>query len=622
MKTNFSGEYKVEKFCEGKDVTLFGAFPEGASITFRVSLPRKYASLRSEIILFSDFGEAGRFPLEWKKLEGSCDIYEGTVENVEKGLYFYRIVFGIKWGERSVPNYRDGGDVFQLTFYDPEFKSAKWLNGGIMYQVFTDRFRSGKDIPLKKGTILNEDWYDGIPQYAEKPGDPVANNMFFGGDLYGIAEKMDYIASLGVTVLYLNPIFDAASNHKYDIGDYMKIDSMFGGEEGFNVLLKAAEKHGIKVILDGVFNHTGDDSKYFNRYGNYDTVGAYQSEKSKYKDWYNFRNYPDDYESWWGVTIMPSTNKDNPEYRDFINGKNGVVRHYLKKGISGWRLDVADELHDGFLKELHDAALEEKSDALIIGEVWEDASNKVAYDKRRRYFIDGELDSVMNYPIRNAVISYMLHGDAENIAAVTSRLYEHYPKQVSDNLTKANVGKGINHQRAHYEKDGQTHAAAAEFCQHQHGDDCKAQKHGVGGNLVKTCVEDDLGSGSEIEEGRCTCDHQYDIVPGEAIGRHLILADGESQKADDDDHAKEHGKAHFGKTSVKQRHADTVYREEGHQQAHDPLGCAYPHADIGFTVILFHDRFHVSGSSCFRIENFAFHGLGFDFFRFFLKQSH
>lgn len=434
MKTNFSGEYKVEKFYEGKDVTLFGAFPEGASITFRVSLPRKYASLRSEIILFSDFGEAGRFPLVWKKLEGSYDIYEGTVENVEKGLYFYRILFGIKWGERSVPNYRDGGDVFQLTFYDPNFKSAKWLNGGIMYQIFTDRFRSGKDIPLKKGSELNEDWYDGIPQYAEKPGDPVANNMFFGGDLFGIAEKMDYIASLGVTVLYLNPIFDAASNHKYDIGDYMKIDSMFGGEEGFKALLKAAEKHGIKVILDGVFNHTGDDSKYFNRYGNYDTVGAYQSEKSKYKDWYNFRKYPDEYESWWGVTIMPSTNKDNPEFREFINGENGVVRHYLKKGVAGWRLDVADELHDGFLKELHDAALEEKSDALIIGEVWEDASNKVAYNKRRRYFIDGELDSVMNYPIRNAVISYMLHGDAENIAAVTSRLYEHYPKQVSDNL--------------------------------------------------------------------------------------------------------------------------------------------------------------------------------------------
>ncbi len=434
MKTNFSGEYKIEKFCEGKDVTLFGAFPTGASVTFRVSLPRKYAALNSELILFSDYGEKGRFPLKWKAVENAYDIYEGSVSVSENGLYFYRIVFGIKWGERSVPNYRDGGDVFQLSFYDPENKPADWLKGGIMYQIFPDRFRNGKKTPVKKGSVLNEDWYNGIPQYAEKPGDPVANNVFFGGDLYGIAEKMDYIASLGVTVLYLNPIFDAASNHKYDIGDYMKIDSMFGGEEGFEKLLAEAKKHGIRVILDGVFNHTGDDSKYFNRYGNYKTVGAYQSEKSQYKNWYNFRNYPDDYESWWGVTILPSTNKYNPEFRGFINGENGVIRHYLRKGISGWRLDVADELHDEFLKDLHDAARAEKSDSLIIGEVWEDASNKVAYDKRRKYFTECELDSVMNYPFRNAVISYMLHGDAENIAAVTSRIYEHYPKYVSDSL--------------------------------------------------------------------------------------------------------------------------------------------------------------------------------------------
>ncbi|MBE6890830.1 MAG: glycoside hydrolase family 13 protein [Ruminococcaceae bacterium] len=434
MKTNFSGEYKVEKFCEGKDVTLFGAFPTGVSITFRVSLPRKYASLRSELILFSDFGEQGRYPLEWTAVDGANDVYEGTVSVSENGLYFYRIVFGIKWGERSVPNYRDGGDVFQLSFYDPENKPADWLKGGIMYQIFPDRFRNGKKIPVKKGSVLNEDWYNGIPQYAEKPGDPVANNVFFGGDLYGIAEKMDYIASLGVTVLYLNPIFDAASNHKYDIGDYMQIDSMFGGEEGFEKLLESAEKYGIRVILDGVFNHTGDDSKYFNRYGNYKTVGAYQSEKSKYKDWYNFTNYPDEYASWWGVKILPSTNKYNPEFREFVNGENGVIRHYLRKGISGWRLDVADELHDEFLKELHDAARAEKSDSLIIGEVWEDASNKVAYDKRRKYFTECELDSVMNYPFRDAVISYMLHGDAENIAAVTSRIYEHYPKYVSDSL--------------------------------------------------------------------------------------------------------------------------------------------------------------------------------------------
>ena len=434
MKTNFSGEYKVEKFYKGKDATLFGAFPSGSYVTFRVSLPRRYAAIRTELILFSDYGEKGRFPLEWKRIEDSFDIYEGIISVSEKGLYFYRIVFGIKYGERSVPNYRDGGDVFQLTFYDPDSCKPSWLKGGIMYQIFPDRFCNGKKIPAKKGSVYNEDWYDGIPQYAEKPGDPVSNNVFFGGDLFGIAKKMDYIKSLGVTCIYLNPIFEAASNHKYDTGDYMKIDSMFGGEEGFEELLSEAKKHDIKIILDGVFNHTGDDSKYFNRYGNYSAVGAYQSENSPYKNWYNFTNYPEEYASWWGVKILPSTNKYNPEFKEFICGKDGVVRHYLKKGIAGWRLDVADELHDKFLKEIHDAAHAEKSDAIVIGEVWENASNKIAYDKRRRYFVDCELDSVMNYPFRNAVISYMLHGDAENIAAITSRIYEHYPKHVSDNL--------------------------------------------------------------------------------------------------------------------------------------------------------------------------------------------
>lgn len=434
MRTEFDGEYRVEKFVGEKDVTPFGSFPEGTSVIFRITVPRRYAALSAELVLFSDKGGEGNFPLAWKCSEAAFDVYEGEVSGVSKGLYFYRIVFKIKWGERSVPNFRDCGDIFQLSFYDREFKSPEWQKGGIMYQIFPDRFNRSGMVFEKEGSVSEPDWYNGIPQYAEKRGDPVPNNVFFGGDLYGIAEKLEYIASLGVTILYLNPIFEASSNHRYDVGDYMKIDPLLGGEDGFKTLLSAADKYGIRVILDGVFNHTGDDSLYFNRYGHYGSSGAYQSEKSVYLNWYKFRKYPDDYECWWGVKIMPATDKDNPEFRKFINGENGVVRHYLSEGISGWRLDVADELNDEFLKELRTSALREKNDTFVIGEVWEDASNKISYDRRRKYFTDGELDSVMNYPVRSAIISYMLHGDSENIASVTARLYEHYPKHVSDSL--------------------------------------------------------------------------------------------------------------------------------------------------------------------------------------------
>ena len=258
------------------------------------------------------------------------------------------------------------------------------------------------------------------------------NNDYFGGDLAGITEKLPYLQSLGVTCIYLNPIFEAHANHRYNTADYLKIDPLLGDEADFKTLCETAEKFGIRVILDGVFSHTGDDSLYFNRAGRYKTLGAYNSEKSPYYPWYTFFDYPDSYKSWWGFETLPEVNEESPEYLEFITGENGVVKKWLRLGAAGWRLDVADELPDAFLDALCASAKAEKADALVLGEVWEDATNKWAYGERRRYLLGGQLDSVMNYPFANAILNFARNGIAEGFAHAVTDIVENYPKPALD----------------------------------------------------------------------------------------------------------------------------------------------------------------------------------------------
>ena len=269
-----------------------------------------------------------------------------------------------------------------------------------------------------------------MPFYkAEQFGGEYKSNDFFGGNLEGIIAKLPYIQDLGITVIYLNPIFKAASNHKYDTGSYEEIDPMFGDEKTFSRLCAEAKKRGIRIILDGVFNHTGDDSKYFNKYGRYDGVGAYQSKDSPYYSWFRFMDYPDVYESWWGMKTLPQIDEASKELREYlITGENSIVKKWIRLGASGWRLDVVDELPDFFVKELRSAVKEADPEAVIIGEVWEDASNKMAYDERREYFLGHELDSVMNYPLRNALIDLALcRIDANEFSRRIMSLKENYP---------------------------------------------------------------------------------------------------------------------------------------------------------------------------------------------------
>jgi 4-alpha-glucanotransferase len=331
---------------------------------------------------------------------------------------------------------------FQITVYAPREVAPMWYRHGIVYQIFPDRFNRGGENWMElveasfsenrngPARMLVHDW-NTQPVYQKDQYGRISTWDFYGGNLEGVREKLGYLKSMGISVIYLNPIFEAASNHRYDTADYMRIDPMLGDKETFKRLCSDAKEMGISIILDGVFNHTGCDSRYFNKYGNYPEPGAFQSADSPYASWFKFGGDADhEYQCWWGVDDLPDVDENDPSYREFICGENGVVRTWLRLGASGWRLDVADELPDSFIEEIKAAALAEKPDAVLIGEVWEDATNKVSYGELRRYLQGHELDGVMNYPFRTSLLGYMTNSfTAHQVASRMEELWENYPRE-------------------------------------------------------------------------------------------------------------------------------------------------------------------------------------------------
>ena len=372
-----------------------------------------------------DGHDATRIEMRVIGVSGAYDVYECELQFDTPGLYWYHFQVG---EDCTVPP--QAGGAFQITVYDPTAPGPDWIEGGVIYHVFVDRFYRGGEHEVRPGGVFRPDW-GGTPYYKPDEQGIVHNNDFFGGDLYGIIEKLPYLERLGVTCIYLSPVFRAASNHKYDTGDFLQIDPAFGGDTAFEALLNATGKRGMRVILDGVFNHVGVDSRYFNKYGNYDSLGAYQSKESPYYDWFHFKDWPHNYDAWWGIELLPALNETSGSYQELICApEHGVVAHWTKKGVAGWRLDVVDELPDAFLDPFCAAAKRENPRALIVGEVWEDASNKIAYSVRRRYFQGGQLDSVTNYPLKNAIIAYIKDGDVPRLAEVMAMLWQNYPPHV------------------------------------------------------------------------------------------------------------------------------------------------------------------------------------------------
>ena len=435
---------------DGHKTATPGAVPKGAKLSLCLSLSRAWGAA-AVVCRISPDGENYRdIPLVFQKTQNGIDFYTLVLDTEElcgkneSGLFYYELLLvrGYDTLFSHTPNNvdltfeRESGSCFRLLVYKNNFSTPSWFAGGTMYHIFLDRFCVGEGkVALNRDATINPDWQNGIPQYPRKNGDPISNNVFFGGNLWGVVEKLDYLESLGVTVLYLSPIFKAYSNHRYDTGDYEKIDDFLGGEEAFDTLIREAHARGIRIVLDGVFNHTGDDSRYFNRRGNYKTVGAYQSKTSKYAKWYRFRDFPDDYECWWNIEILPRLDHTNEKCRRYFTGEDGVIASWIRRGVDGWRLDVADELSDAFLDELrHVVKKNTGGDGLIIGEVWENAADKIAYGNRRRYLSGDQLDSVMNYPFRNAALAFVRDGDAETFYHILTEIYASYPRSVSHSL--------------------------------------------------------------------------------------------------------------------------------------------------------------------------------------------
>ncbi len=422
--------------------SIFGAVRQFETCRFTIRLPLDLTLDMPPVLVLFRTGFKERFiNMNSIKEEEDCMAYSAEYDARYSDVHYYYFAYttgGIRHYIKMTDCHLgsiDHGELFQLTVYNRAYETPDFLKGGVMYQIFPDRFcKSGKvheNIP--EGRVLRDDW-GGTPYYKPDHNGHVWNNDYFGGDFAGIQSKLGYLKDLGVTCIYLNPIFESHENHRYNTADYMKADPLLGTNEEFEELCTEAEKYGISIILDGVFSHTGADSVYFNKFGRYPEPGAYQSKDSRYFDWYTFIDFPNVYEAWWGIDTLPNVIENNPDYTNFICGDEGVLRYWLDKGAAGFRLDVADELPDQFLNNLRKCVKRYDKDKIVIGEVWEDASNKESYGIKRRYLLGDQLDSVMNYPFREAIISFMKGGSAKELVYSVMTILEHYPKPTIDVL--------------------------------------------------------------------------------------------------------------------------------------------------------------------------------------------
>ena len=418
----------------------FGCIREGEKCVLRIDIPSSCNTILVRLVIKDEEKFEMYVPFKKEKTENGYDTFKTEFTLFIKNLYFY--YFNIITIDGQFDLFKQGddtnmgeGDLWQLTCYDKDYDTPDMFKGNVMYQIFPDRFFKDGDCDLngKLEPYCVHDNTADIPVYWPNEQGEIVNNDFYGGNLKGITKKLPYLKDLGVGIIYLNPIFYAFSNHRYDTADYKKIDPMLGDEKDFVALCSEAHKNGIKIILDGVFSHTGSNSVYFDAnhvFGN----GACSNEASPYKDWFMFQNYPNDYTSWWGIKTLPCVDEMNPSFMDYIiYNEDSVVAHWINLGADGFRLDVADELPDEFIKELKIRLKQINPDALLIGEVWEDASNKISYSKRRKYFSQSELDSVMNYPFRDAIINFVEGKiDGVRFADVVMTIAENYPKPVLD----------------------------------------------------------------------------------------------------------------------------------------------------------------------------------------------
>lgn len=421
--------------CDAFHKAPFGAVRAGQAVTFTLRVPAEFGCTAPRLVLHRDGEAPAPFVLHSAGGADGRDLFTITLPMPQPGLYFY--YFDLYTGYRKL--YRGAlgeayvttgtGEEYQLTVYEAGFATPQAIKGGVMYQIFPDRFFEGRPKPMPFADRIYRENKSGEPYFwPTEQEDGYLTRDYFGGDFEGIRRKLPYLAGLGVTVLYLNPIFEAHSNHRYNTANYLKADPLLGTNEEFARLCAEAKQQGITVILDGVFSHTGSDSIYFNRECRYPVCGAYNSPESPYRRWYDFSpSYPCGYRAWWGFDTLPEVNERDESYRQFICGEGGVIDTWLGLGAGGFRLDVADELPDDFIEAIRAAVKRHGEDKYLLGEVWEDATTKFSYGARRTYLLGKGLDAVMNYPFRNAVLDFLRGGSARSAADTIVRICENYP---------------------------------------------------------------------------------------------------------------------------------------------------------------------------------------------------
>ena len=416
----------------------FGAVKTGETVTLRL----EGDAGRTPQLLLDMPGRQFSVPMEW---DGSCYRASFTAPAYPCRMgYGFRLDDGRFFGAQSGEAHdSDTPQLYGLTVYDGAFQTPEWFRHAVCYQIFPDRFycsdrarflRAAADYRAAGRPIfVHDDWNERPYDQPHGEAKEYAPDDYFGGDLNGIREKLPYLASLGITCLYLNPIFEAHSNHRYNTADYKNVDPLLGTNEDFTALANAAKDYGIRIILDGVFSHTGDDSIYFDRYGRYHTNGACESKDSSYYPWYRFYEWPTRYECWWSFETLPNVEETEPHYTEFIQGRDGVLETWLKRGASGWRLDVADELPDSFIRGVRKTIKQYDPDAVLLGEVWDNCATKFGPEGRRGYVNGDELDAAMNYPFRDPTVAFLNRGiDAYAYADALNTLIEDYPKAFLD----------------------------------------------------------------------------------------------------------------------------------------------------------------------------------------------
>jgi cyclomaltodextrinase len=447
----------------------FGAIVAGEEI--EVALSAKSGIARATLVIETRRLEGWQEVLEYRELarvpltrvaNGADERWEGKYKFDRIGVYGY--YFEIESGGRRylytnnadpVPFTREVGSNgrgavihaptdaarirrYRQTVYRADYRVPDWARDAVYYYIFPDRFRNGDRGNDPKpgvdkfhaGTVeFHKNWLDKpwLPRSGDG-SDGEYSNDFFGGDLAGIIEKLDYIRALGANALYINPIFTASSNHKYDTADYHEIDPHFGKTAEFEKLNREAARRGMRVILDTSLNHTGRDSLYFNRYGNFPDGGAFDHGRinpgSKYAKWYMFHADETDpdrqYQGWAGVADLPELDKSQRSLREFFYGKDGVMQLWLGHGLSGWRMDVTPWIPDDFWREWRTAVKQAKPDAVAVAETFFDAS---------KYFLGDEFDSTMNYIFRSSVVAYANGAKAGDIYRNIELMRENYPPQ-------------------------------------------------------------------------------------------------------------------------------------------------------------------------------------------------